>query len=155
MTNWTPNGPGKYLLGSPRLIPCCILKCFIFLNFLIYIFHFQCPFCKKDKENLADCVGDKGFCLVKNESGGIQLDRKHSYYFQVQAQLHIMEIDYCDFIVWNENDIYIERVTPDVAFWDCIVPKAGLFFRQCILPEVLGKVFSKPFSTTTLTSSEE
>ncbi len=61
-----------------------------------------------------------------------------------------IQINYCDFIVWNENDIYIERVTPDVAFWDCIVPKVELFLRQCILPEVLGKVFSKPLSTTTL-----
>jgi hypothetical protein len=51
--------------------------------------------------------------------------------------------------------IYIERITPDVAFWDSIASKAELFFRECILPQVLRKVFSKPFSTTTLTSFEE
>ncbi|XP_028415497.1 uncharacterized protein LOC114538527 [Dendronephthya gigantea] len=73
----------------------------------------KCPFCKKEKENLVDCAGDKGFCLVKSETG-IQLDKNHAYYFQIQAQIHIMEIDYCDFIVWNENDIYIERVLPDI-----------------------------------------
>ena len=69
----------------------------------------------------------------------------HAYYFQIQAQMHIMEVDYCDFIVWNDNDIYIERVLPDIVFWDCVVPKAELFFRKCILPEVLGNFFLNHF----------
>ena len=58
---------------------------------------FQCPYCHKDKENLSECVWDKGFCLVQEENGEMQLDRKHSYYYQLQAQLHIMEVEYCDF----------------------------------------------------------
>ena len=54
-----------------------------------------------------------------------------------------METDYCDFIVWNRNDIFVERILPDKEFWDSIVPKAEKFFRQCILPEVLGQWFTR------------
>ena len=54
-------------------------------------------------------------------------------------------IYYCDFIVWNENDIYIERVQPDIVFWDSVVPKAEMFFKKCILPEVLGNFFLNHF----------
>jgi len=97
---------------------------------------------------LSECVGGKGFCLVNGDDGEIQLDRKHSYYYQVQAQLHIMEVEYCDFIVWNKSDIIIERITPDYSFWNEAVIKAEKFFRKCILPEVLGKHFTKSISST-------
>lgn len=59
-----------------------------------------------------------------------------------------MELDYCDFIVWNESDIFIERIVPDKELWDTIVVKAEYFFRNCILPEVLGQHFSKPLLTS-------
>ena len=49
--------------------------------------------------SLEDCVGEKGFCLVREENGEMKLDRKHSYFFQVQGQIHIMEAEYCDFVV--------------------------------------------------------
>ena len=54
-----------------------------------------------------------------------------------------MEIDFCDFVVWNSNDLFLERVLPNEELWDNVVPKAELFFRRCILPEVLGELFSK------------
>lgn len=54
-------------------------------------------------------------------------------------QINIVEsAEYCDFIVWKENDIYIERIVPDEDFWDQIVHKAETFFRQCILPQVFA-----------------
>ena len=68
----------------------------------------------------------KGFCLVK-DGDKIKLDRSHAYYYQIQAQLFILQVDYCDFIVWNKNDIFIERILPDVEFWDSVIPKAESF----------------------------
>ena len=79
---------------------------------------FQCPYCQKDKENIESCLGEKGFCLIKTDNGQMQLDRSHAYYYQVQAQINIMECEYCDFIVWIKNDIFIERIEPDPFFWE-------------------------------------
>lgn len=59
------------------------------------------------------------------------------------AQLHIVDAEYCDFVVWNTNDIFIERIVPDMDFWDDVIPKAENFFRNCILPEVLGQQVAK------------
>ena len=90
--------------------------------------------------------------MVKDENGSLRLDHNHSYYYQVQMQINIVEsAEYCDFIVWKENDIYIERIVPDEDFWDQIVHKAETFFRQCILPEVFANKFTK--STNVLSKS--
>ncbi len=66
------------------------------------------------------------------------LDRSHDYY-QVQAQLHIVDAEYCDFVVWNRHDIFVERILPDLEFWDDVIPKAECFLRNSILPEILGQ----------------
>lgn len=67
------------------------------------------------------------------------LDRSHDYYFQVQAQLHIVDAEYCDFVVWSRNDIFVERILPDLEFWDDVIPRVGCFFRDNVLPEILGQ----------------
>lgn len=38
----------------------------------------------------------------------------------------------------------VERILPDEDFWEEVVSKATLFFKTVILPELVGKVFSKP-----------
>lgn len=72
------------------------------------------------------------------------LDRSHEYHYQVQAQLHIVDADYCDFVVWTPYDIFVERIVPDIEFWDAVVPKVQHFFRVGVLPEVLGQQVTKP-----------
>ena len=37
-------------------------------------------------------------CLLQNEDG-LELDRTHAYYYQVQTQIFIAKVDYCDFCV--------------------------------------------------------
>lgn len=73
----------------------------------------------------------------------MKLDRSHAYYYQVQAQLHIVGADYCDFVVWNKNDMFVERILPDADLWDSVIPKVQEFFEHCILPEMLGRQLTK------------
>ena len=89
------------------------------------------------------CAGEKGFPLVKDDNGQVHLDRNHAYYFQVQVQIHTVDAaDYCDFVMWNENNIIIERILADEDLWKTLIPKAERFFRQCLLPEILGMKYS-------------
>lgn len=55
-----------------------------------------------------------------------------------------MDVDYCDFVVWTERDIHIERITPSVEFWEITLNKALKFFTLCILPELLAKWYTRP-----------
>ena len=71
---------------------------------------------------------------------------------QVRAQLIVTEMEYCDFVVWTENDMHIERVTPDEQFWEVSVNK---FFRIGILPELLAKWYTQPATVSSQPRDEE
>lgn len=74
---------------------------------------------------------------------------------QVQGQIFIVDVDYCDFIVWTERDTHIERINPDVEFWELALMKAKKFFSLCILPELLGKWYTRPSTPPTQLHGDE
>ena len=71
------------------------------------------------------------------------LDKNHTYYYQVQAQIELCGAKYCDFVVWSENELYIERIYPNKDFIRNAFDKASTFIRVGVLPELVGKWFSK------------
>ena len=54
------------------------------------------------------------------------------------------DADYCDFIVWTERDMHIERINPYVEFWELALMKAKKFFSLCTLPELVEKRYTPP-----------
>ena len=106
----------------------------------------KCPFCSRDKTT-EETAGLKNSCLLQVENK-LSLDRQHAYYYQVQAQLFICEVEFCDFVLWSEQDVYIERIIPDNKFWEEVVAKATKFFYIGILPEIMGKWYTKPVIPT-------
>ena len=103
----------------------------------------KCPYLARDK-TLLDLSKKRGFCLVGSSPSDetLKLDRKHNYYFQVQCQLHATQSPYCDFCVWTPTELHIERITPDAHFESYVI-KATMFFKYAVLPELLGKWFSR------------
>ena len=64
----------------------------------------KCPFCFKD--DIPE--DDKKFCMAVNSEGSWKLKTDHSYYYQVQLQLHVCDVAYADFVVWTKNRTVIE-----------------------------------------------
>ena len=54
---------------------------------------------------------------------------------------------YCDFVVWLENQVHVERIVRDESFLDHNIPIATKFWRLCTLPELMGKVYTVPRGT--------
>ena len=101
----------------------------------------KCPFCIRHKEIEAG-LNLKYFCLVYKDDT-YTLSKEHSYFYQLQSQLHIVRPSlYGDFILWTEKEIFIERILPDMDFWQETVGKAKNFFYQCLLPELVAKYFT-------------
>ena len=82
---------------------------------------------------------DKGFCceLVDNTP---KLKRDHQYFYQVQGQLAICGLDWCDFVVWyDRRRLTIERVPYDRKFWtDHLLPSLLTFYNQHAQPFLSG-----------------
>ena len=82
----------------------------------------KCPFICKETA-LADSADSSEFCLRK-DGHKLSLKHDHAYYYQVQLQLLVCEASYCDFVVWSEDELYIERVLSDKPFIDTVVEAA-------------------------------
>ena len=94
---------------------------------------------------------ERNFCL-ENVDGSISLKRNHAYYYQIQLQMKICEVEYCDFVVWGDESVFYERILIDTEFIDNAIEEAQPFIKLALLPELVGKWFSRQtVATTTLT----
>ena len=62
-----------------------------------------------------------------------RLREDHTYYDQVQGQLHILNKSACDFVVWTTKDIAIVRVVQDKS-WTPNISKLCDFYFTHIIP---------------------
>ena len=113
----------------------------------------KCPYVCKDK-SIKDSCEDSGFCL--SYTGGVlTLKTNHAYYYQVQMQMKLCQAEYCDFVVWRPSETVVIRLVPDKSFIELAIEQATTFFKVGILPELIGKWYSKapnPSSVTCPTS---
>ena len=64
----------------------------------------------KSSNLILEEAAEKGdFFLEKLPCGKIQLKHTDERYFQVQGQMAISEVDWCDFIVYSTKRIFVER----------------------------------------------
>ena len=64
-------------------------------------------------------------------------------------------LGYIDFVIWTERALFIERIFPDKDFCEQNVSKAKEFFLRGILPELIGRWFSRPTPTPQRTMGPE
>ena len=113
------------------------------------VLEIKCPYSHRHESIEAAAGNDPNFCLKKDEDL-FYLDHKHTYYYQVQTQMFVCNVEYCDFCVCtfsesiDEFSPYVERIFRDVEFWEDCVEKAKRFFTVCLLPKILGKWYTRP-----------
>lgn len=86
-------------------------------------------------------MNNKNFCLF-NTDAGPTLNRYHKYYAQVQGEMAIMGLPWCDFVVWtgaSQNNICIDRIYFDANFVAHIIPKLVEFYMDFIYPLLYHK----------------
>ena len=107
----------------------------------------KCPYCHRYESIASAAFSDKTFCLHTASDGSLHLDHSHAYYYQVQTQLFVSGLNYCDFCVCTfadgETGLFIERIQKDGEFWSECVTKVDIFMKTCILPELSGKWYIK------------
>lgn len=91
----------------------------------------KCPY--KYRDGLTGSSEDPDFCLDKS----LHLRKNHEYYHQVQLHMYACSVQYCDFVIWTQQDIIITRVGRDEEMLYTVLPIAEQFFRKSILPELL------------------
>ena len=90
-------------------------------------------------------------CLGKDSSGNFNLKTRHQYYYQAQQQIFTSKKQYCDFVVCSFNDmkeakLVVQRICPDIEHWKAVLTKVTNFWKTCVLPEVLGRWYTRKHS---------
>ncbi|KAL1436901.1 hypothetical protein MTO96_049291 [Rhipicephalus appendiculatus] len=94
----------------------------------------KCPFKYKEDEPLEAA---RKFSEKKRKDGDPVLSRSHSYFYQVQGQLHITRRIICDFVVYTTKGIHVQEIRRDDAFWGTkMEPFLLRFYKDCVLPEI-------------------
>jgi hypothetical protein len=75
------------------------------------------------------------FCLMRGPEG-IKLKTSHAYYYQVQMQMGITGLKWCDFVVWAKEGYIVDRITFDPSFWSDVQSKLIKFHHDKLCPEV-------------------
>ena len=83
------------------------------------------------------------FCLELTPDGTFRLRPDHSYYYQVQLQMKICDINNCHFVVWSPNELVVLKIVCNNDFLYMALPKAYDFFKNGILPELINKWYSR------------
>ena len=106
------------------------------------ILEIKCPE-RLTSKSLGEMCESADFCLKKGDKG-LELKTDHDYFYQIQAQLHVVEASYCDFMVWAPHEHFIQRIMPDSEFFDEALARVEKMIKCCIVPELVGKYYSVP-----------
>ena len=107
----------------------------------------KCPLCLENSD-FETYSAKKSSCLKKDSCGNYLLPKDHQYYYQVQQQVFTAKRLYCDFIVCAVSnnkgaEIVQQRILPDPQHWETVLPKLEQFWRIGVLPEVLGRWYTR------------
>lgn len=75
---------------------------------------------------------------LQMKSGKLELKKTHAYYWQVQGQMLITGMNWCDFVVSAEEDILIQRIYTDSSVMDSIREKVDRYFFYVYLQKCLN-----------------
>ena len=86
------------------------------------------------------CRKVTAFCLLEKD-GVISLSKVHSYFYQIQTQMHVTKCRWCDFVVWSLlGSPFIQRIQYDAAFMKGAIIKAQKFYFEQFLPAVVSHI---------------
>ena len=100
----------------------------------------KCPYSCRSKSIPEVADESTNFYLKPNEYNSVSLDTNHSYYYQVQCQLNVCNIDQCYFVVWAPDSVHIERIQRDSKFFseclksiDKLLVQANYYYRRLLV----------------------
>ena len=84
------------------------------------------------------------FCLEKET---FLLKQDHAYYFQVQPQMKLCKVKFCDFVVWGKDGTLKQQNNYNAKCIDDSLEPVKAFVKMFLLPELLSCCFTNKMVT--------
>ena len=86
----------------------------------------------------------------------MSLNGDHDYYHQVQLQLYVSSdlYDWCDFCVFSNYGVMVERITLDMEWVQKYIDQLEHYYDEYVLPEIVYPVLKRrllPYLVSTMT----
>jgi hypothetical protein len=104
--SWTLKCAGQ---GHPQIVRCSDSK------YGLGLLEVKCAHKHRDVTPIDACADPAFFCAL-DDSGLPSLKRNHHYFSQVQGQLGICGARWCDFVVYTNKKLTIERIPIDLGY---------------------------------------
>ena len=98
----------------------------------------KCPHLCREKQ-LKSAALNSSFCLC-SRGGALSLRRSRPYFYQVQHQMYVCDVEYADFVVWTPHELFVQRVARDRAFFDDVFLRLKDFYFGHLLPALYSEI---------------
>ena len=95
----------------------------------------KCPFTLRNLTPEEACADPNFYCHLVN--GKPELKKDHPYYYQVQGQLGLTGLKWCDFVVFFQTGLIIQRIKFDELLWKSMIDKLTKFYQQHVMLEAI------------------
>ena len=59
----------------------------------------------------------------------MHLKQNHNYYYQIQGCMATLHVNWCDFIIFTNKDLHVERIKFESELWDKqMLPELSSFY---------------------------
>lgn len=107
------------------------------------ILEIKCPITANNFATFSEYSSSKYSSIEKKGRRGYILKRNHAHYFQIQMQMFVLDLNVAHYVIWKKSGILVLTINKNISFWDKYYPKTESFFKYVLLPEIIGKCYTK------------
>ena len=75
--------------------------------------------------------------MKRGKDGSLHLPSDHLYYAQVQGEMAIIGVEWCDFVVYSNDSVIVDRIIADADYWNHLSERLEQFYVTHVIPEIL------------------
>nr|XP_050033073.1 uncharacterized protein LOC126529597 isoform X1 [Dermacentor andersoni]XP_054925238.1 uncharacterized protein LOC126529597 isoform X1 [Dermacentor andersoni] len=117
------------------------------------VLEIKCPFNGRDDH--ARVLATQESSCITVVDGAVKLKQHHPYYYQIQMQMFVCKVKYCDLVLWTLKDFIAIRVYKDAQFCAKMVKRCEEYFKLILLPELCFHYWTGRCSGNLLETAED
>ena len=98
-------------------------------------------------DEIEEKYGNK-FFMRRGDDMMLHLPETHPYYAQVQGEMAILNVEWCDFVIFSNGSVIVDRILADHDYWTKMCDTLDEFYMQHVIPEILsGTIFKEEYAS--------
>ncbi|XP_061190980.1 uncharacterized protein LOC133199124 [Saccostrea echinata] len=96
----------------------------------------KCPYSSRNETSQV-AMSKNSSCAIVNGNYELKKSLSSPFYVQMLGQMAVCKFSHCDFVLFTQKDIYVERIHFSKADWELLSEKLKSFYMQYVLPNLV------------------